>query len=103
MRCTWPEQRHSCASKTRLATSYAAQLQRRIPKPHKAHAHLCADRSNERAAAVCVCGAGLCACACACVRFQSGQFNEDMIPTIGFNMRKVTKDNVSIKVRACGY
>lgn len=28
----------------------------------------------------------------------SGQFNEDMIPTIGFNMRKVTKDNVSIKL-----
>jgi len=28
----------------------------------------------------------------------SGQFNEDMIPTIGFNMRKVTKGNVSIKL-----
>ena len=30
---------------------------------------------------------------------QSGQFNEDMIPTVGFNMRKVTKGNVTIKVR----
>ena len=29
---------------------------------------------------------------------QSGQFNEDMIPTVGFNMRKVTKGNVTIKV-----
>ena len=29
---------------------------------------------------------------------KSGQFNEDMIPTVGFNMRKVTKGNVSIKV-----
>jgi len=28
----------------------------------------------------------------------SGQFNEDMIPTIGFNMRKVTKGNVAIKL-----
>eukprot|EP00039_Didymoeca_costata_P018955 m.335686 g.335686 ORF g.335686 m.335686 type:complete len:191 (-) comp17650_c0_seq1:1035-1607(-) len=28
----------------------------------------------------------------------SGQFSEDMIPTIGFNMRKVTKGNVSIKL-----
>ncbi|MEE6501967.1 hypothetical protein FKM82_004371 [Ascaphus truei] len=28
----------------------------------------------------------------------SGQFNEDMIPTVGFNMRKVTKGNVTIKV-----
>lgn len=35
---------------------------------------------------------------------QSGQFNEDMIPTVGFNMRKITKGNVTIKVcwRACG-
>ena len=29
---------------------------------------------------------------------QSGQFVEDMIPTVGFNMRKVTKGNVTIKV-----
>ncbi|EDV28987.1 uncharacterized protein TRIADDRAFT_19675 [Trichoplax adhaerens] len=28
----------------------------------------------------------------------SGEFNEDMIPTIGFNMRKVTKGNVTIKL-----
>lgn len=28
----------------------------------------------------------------------SGQFNEDMIPTVGFNMRKVTKGNVTIKL-----
>jgi len=28
----------------------------------------------------------------------SGQFVEDMIPTVGFNMRKVTKGNVTIKV-----
>ncbi len=33
-----------------------------------------------------------------CCLFQSGQFNEDMIPTVGFNMRKVTKGNVTIKV-----
>jgi hypothetical protein len=32
---------------------------------------------------------------------QTGAFSEDMIPTVGFNMRKVTKGNVSIKVR-CG-
>lgn len=32
--------------------------------------------------------------------FQSGKFNEDMIPTVGFNMRKVTKGNVVIKVVA---
>ncbi|CAB1315327.1 unnamed protein product [Coregonus sp. 'balchen'] len=31
---------------------------------------------------------------------QSGQFSEDMIPTVGFNMRKITKGNVTIKVRA---
>lgn len=30
--------------------------------------------------------------------FQSGQFNQDMIPTVGFNMRKITKGNVTIKV-----
>ena len=30
---------------------------------------------------------------------QSGSFSEDMIPTVGFNMRKVTKGNVVIKVR----
>ena len=29
---------------------------------------------------------------------QSGRFVEDMIPTVGFNMRKVTKGNVTIKV-----
>lgn len=34
---------------------------------------------------------------CVCV-FQSGQFSEDMIPTVGFNMRKITKGNVTIKV-----
>lgn len=34
--------------------------------------------------------------------FQSGQFNEDMIPTVGFNMRKITKGNVTIKVRGRG-
>jgi len=28
----------------------------------------------------------------------SGQFSEDMIPTVGFNMRKVTKGNVTIKL-----
>ncbi|VDD96578.1 unnamed protein product [Enterobius vermicularis] len=28
----------------------------------------------------------------------SGQFTEDMIPTVGFNMRKITKGNVIIKV-----
>jgi hypothetical protein len=32
------------------------------------------------------------------LRVQSGQFSEDMIPTVGFNMRKVTKGNVTIKV-----
>lgn len=32
------------------------------------------------------------------VLVQSGQFSEDMIPTVGFNMRKVTKGNVTIKV-----
>lgn len=32
--------------------------------------------------------------------FQSGQFSEDMIPTVGFNMRKITKGNVTIKVGA---
>eukprot|EP01147_Barroeca_monosierra_P003389 gene3389-6043_t len=28
----------------------------------------------------------------------SGKYNEDMIPTVGFNMRKVTKGNVTIKL-----
>jgi|UniRef100_A0AC34GPL6 ADP-ribosylation factor-like protein 8 len=28
----------------------------------------------------------------------SNQFTEDMIPTVGFNMRKITKGNVTIKV-----
>uniref|UniRef100_A0A3Q3FXS6 ADP-ribosylation factor-like 8Bb n=1 Tax=Labrus bergylta TaxID=56723 RepID=A0A3Q3FXS6_9LABR len=28
----------------------------------------------------------------------SGQFSEDMIPTVGFNMRKVSKGNVTIKI-----
>ncbi|XP_021943645.1 ADP-ribosylation factor-like protein 8 [Folsomia candida] len=28
----------------------------------------------------------------------SGSFSEDMIPTVGFNMRKITKGNVTIKV-----
>ena len=28
----------------------------------------------------------------------SGGFNEDMIPTVGFNMRKITKGNVTIKL-----
>ncbi|KAJ1989006.1 ADP-ribosylation factor-like protein 8B [Dimargaris cristalligena] len=28
----------------------------------------------------------------------SGQFNEDMIPTVGFNMRKVTKGSVTMKL-----
>ena len=28
----------------------------------------------------------------------SGNFNEDMIPTVGFNMRKITKGNVTIKL-----
>lgn len=30
----------------------------------------------------------------------SGQYSEDMIPTVGFNMRKITKGNVTIKVRS---
>lgn len=29
---------------------------------------------------------------------QSGQFIEDSIPTVGFNMRKVTKGNVTMKL-----
>lgn len=29
---------------------------------------------------------------------QTGEFQEDQIPTVGFNMRKVTKGNVSIKM-----
>lgn len=28
----------------------------------------------------------------------SGQFTDDMIPTVGFNMKKITKGNVTIKV-----
>ena len=28
----------------------------------------------------------------------SGGFNEDMIPTVGFNMRKISKGNVTIKL-----
>ena len=28
----------------------------------------------------------------------SGQFSDDMIPTVGFNMRKITKGNVTMKV-----
>jgi len=28
----------------------------------------------------------------------SGQFSEDMIPTVGFNMRKVTKGSVTMKL-----
>ncbi|CAF0851638.1 unnamed protein product [Didymodactylos carnosus] len=28
----------------------------------------------------------------------SGQYSEDMIPTVGFNMRKITKGNVTIKI-----
>lgn len=28
----------------------------------------------------------------------NGQFAEDLTPTIGFNMRKVTKGNVTMKV-----
>ncbi|KAF9315735.1 ADP-ribosylation factor-like protein 8B [Podila clonocystis] len=28
----------------------------------------------------------------------SGQYSEDMIPTVGFNMRKVTKGNVTMKL-----
>ena len=31
-------------------------------------------------------------------RRQSGSFQEDMIPTVGFNMKKVTKGNVTIKM-----
>ncbi|XP_070967772.1 ADP-ribosylation factor-like protein 8B-A isoform X1 [Oncorhynchus clarkii lewisi] len=29
---------------------------------------------------------------------RSGHFSEDMIPTVGFNMRKITKGNVNIKI-----
>ncbi|MCP9266045.1 ADP-ribosylation factor-like protein 8B [Dirofilaria immitis] len=32
----------------------------------------------------------------------SGQFTEDMIPTVGFNMRKITKGNVTIKIAQYG-
>lgn len=31
-------------------------------------------------------------------RTQGGSFQEDMIPTVGFNMKKVTKGNVTIKM-----
>jgi len=34
---------------------------------------------------------------------QSGQFSEDMIPTVGFNMRKISKGNVTIKVSLYRY
>ena len=34
---------------------------------------------------------------------KSGQFCEDMIPTVGFNMRKVTKGNVTIKASHLQY
>ncbi|OXB81570.1 UNVERIFIED_CONTAM: hypothetical protein H355_008418 [Colinus virginianus] len=34
----------------------------------------------------------------AAVLLWGGQFSEDMIPTVGFNMRKVTKGNVTIKI-----
>ena len=30
--------------------------------------------------------------------FATGAYSEDMIPTVGFNMRKVSKGNVSIKL-----
>ncbi|RZR86009.1 hypothetical protein BHM03_00013094 [Ensete ventricosum] len=33
-----------------------------------------------------------------CYLLQSGGYSEDMIPTVGFNMRKVTKGNVTIKL-----
>jgi hypothetical protein len=33
-----------------------------------------------------------------CWRTQNGAFMEDMIPTVGFNMRKVTKGNVTMKL-----
>ncbi|CAM8901277.1 unnamed protein product [Rhodiola kirilowii] len=29
---------------------------------------------------------------------NTGGYSEDMIPTVGFNMRKVTKGNVTIKL-----
>ena len=35
-------------------------------------------------------------------RRQTGGFSEDMIPTVGFNMRKVTKGKVTIKLWALG-
>ena len=31
-------------------------------------------------------------------KFTTGSFHDDMIPTVGFNMRKVRKGNVTIKV-----
>ena len=30
-------------------------------------------------------------------RLQTGDFSEDMIPTVGFNMRKLSRDGVSVK------
>ncbi|XBI48326.1 hypothetical protein VPH35_112095 [Triticum aestivum] len=33
-----------------------------------------------------------------CYASQTGGYSEDMIPTVGFNMRKVTKGNVTIKL-----
>ena len=50
-------------------------------------------------ARVCVCGGDAAADALGAAFTQTGSFSEDMIPTVGFNMRKVTKGNVSIKVR----
>ncbi|EOB06014.1 ADP-ribosylation factor-like protein 8B [Anas platyrhynchos] len=38
-------------------------------------------------------------CCMAAICGMSGQFTEDMIPTVGFNMRKITKGNVTIKMR----
>lgn len=46
----------------------------------------CARHSADRSPGRCACG------------LQTGSFSEDMIPTVGFNMRKVTKGNVAIKV-----
>lgn len=34
------------------------------------------------------------------ISVQTGQYCEDMIPTVGFNMKKITKGKVSIKVNA---
>ena len=35
--------------------------------------------------------------------FKSGEFTEDMIPTVGFNMRKVSKGGVLIKVNSLNF